>query len=229
MLNGCCCCCCFVQLLINYANDKLQYFFTQTAISLVMREYREEGIDTSSILSHFNDVSPTLALVEGWERRLERLRRPSRWRSTVRRPEPVGPHWARMLAPDLGSDGPSNDPRDERVCLLSLLDDDTRYSERAQQRDDKLTRQSSFTKASPSGGSRDDKFVKRFAELLGHQSGFVTSHGRRWDAAQGVWVSAEGYDRKAFTHAHFAIAHFGATVPCAALHRSERAPPRPPR
>ena len=53
------------QLLINYANDKLQYFFTQTAISLVMAQYREENIDTSAILSHFNDVSPTLELLEG--------------------------------------------------------------------------------------------------------------------------------------------------------------------
>ena len=46
----------------------------------------------------------------------------------------------------------SSGPRDERVCLLSLLDDDTRYSERAQRREG-------------DGGTRDEKFVKKVVEV----------------------------------------------------------------
>ena len=55
----------FEQLMINYANDKLQYFFTQTAISLVLAEYREQRIDAAILLGSFHDIAPTLALVEG--------------------------------------------------------------------------------------------------------------------------------------------------------------------
>ena len=53
---------------------------------------------------------------------------------------------------------PSGAPGLQSVCLLSLLDDDTRYSERAQQREG-------------GGGTRDDKFVKKVIEALGTQSG----------------------------------------------------------
>ena len=49
------------QLLINYANDKLQYYFTQTAISLLLAQYEEEGVSTSSLLRSFDDVSPSNA------------------------------------------------------------------------------------------------------------------------------------------------------------------------
>ena len=51
--------------MINYANDKLQFFFTQAAISLVLAEYREQKIDAAILLGSFHDISPTLALIEG--------------------------------------------------------------------------------------------------------------------------------------------------------------------
>ena len=62
------------------------------------------------------------------------------------------------------------------VCLLSLLDDDTRYSDRAQQRE--------------GGGTRDEKFVKKVAETLGQHRGFVKSTGRKWDASKDAWVGS---------------------------------------
>ena len=51
----------FEQLMINYANDKLQYFFTQTAISLVLAEYREQvrPPQNSAYLPH---ISPYLLM-----------------------------------------------------------------------------------------------------------------------------------------------------------------------
>ena len=42
--------------------------------------------------------------------------------------------------------------------------------------------------------------------------GFVTQAGRKWDAANGQWVNAEGVDRKSLANAHFAIQHFGALL-----------------
>jgi myosin heavy subunit len=48
--------------------------------------------------------------------------------------------------------------------------------------------------------------------VLGQQPGLVNSNGRRWDAGREEWVSAAGIDRKSLVGAHFAIAHFGATV-----------------
>ena len=53
----------FEQLLINYANDKLQYYFTQTAIGLVMKLYESEGIDTN--LMQHEDHHPTVRMLEG--------------------------------------------------------------------------------------------------------------------------------------------------------------------
>jgi hypothetical protein len=152
----------YEQLLINFANDKLQcvwpapaaraaplsprgraavarlrapsvmrarrraacaprsrFFFTSTTVSHVMHEYNAEGIDTSNILASYQDVKPTLVLLEGEELK-------EKWR-------------------------PGHEPRSE--CLLSLLDDDTRYSERAQAR--------------AGGGSRDDKLLAKVREKLG--------------------------------------------------------------
>ena len=47
----------FEQLMINYANDKLQYFFTQTAISLVLAEYREQ-VRSRPHLPHISPTAP---------------------------------------------------------------------------------------------------------------------------------------------------------------------------
>ena len=88
------------------------------------------------------------------------------------------------------------------VCILSLLDDDTRYSERAQRRESTT-------------GSRDDKFVEKLLEKLERHAGFVKASGRAWDPAHAQWAAARGFDRKLFGGAHFAIRHFGSTVPCA--------------
>lgn len=53
----------------------------------------------------------------------------------------------------------------------------------------------------------------QLVEVLGQQPGFITSSGRKWDAANGLWVNAEGLDRKSLAQSHFVIAHFGAMVP----------------
>ena len=169
-----------------------------------MAQYKEEGIDTSAILSHFQDVSPTLELLEGRPLEAPTL---SNGANNENR-EPVSPCSSRAVSALGGSPraamlAPSGAPGLQSVCLLSLLDDDTRYSERAQQREG-------------GGGTRDDKFVKKVIEALGTQRGFVKSNGRRWDEPSQAWVAASGYDRKSFQHAHFAISHFGATVPYSA-------------
>jgi myosin-5 len=53
----------FEQLLINYANDKLQYFFTQTAIGVVAKLYESEGIPLD--LRDEERLLPTLHMLEG--------------------------------------------------------------------------------------------------------------------------------------------------------------------
>ena len=53
----------FEQLLINFANEKLQSHFTATAIGLVQQEYAREGIDVARI--EYTDNAPVVALLEG--------------------------------------------------------------------------------------------------------------------------------------------------------------------
>jgi len=53
----------FEQLLINYANDKLQYFFTQTAIGVIAKLYESEGIKLD--ISAQDRLLPTLSMLEG--------------------------------------------------------------------------------------------------------------------------------------------------------------------
>ena len=55
----------FEQLLINYANDKLQHYFTKTAIDLVIRLYEDENIDTTYVRNERHDIEPTLVMLEG--------------------------------------------------------------------------------------------------------------------------------------------------------------------
>jgi hypothetical protein len=187
---------------------RLQYCFTQTAISLVVALYQEENICTDNIISPFSDISPTLALLEG----IGRADAPTELSTNMSPAYAAAPRLRRSVS-DFHSPerrrssffqaedaAPATGLQDERVCLLSLLDDDTRYSERAQRRE------------GPEG-TRDEKFVKKLIETLGQQPGFVTRDGRRWDAANGEWVHMEGIDRKSLSSAHFAIAHFGAIVP----------------
>ena len=46
----------YEQMLINYANDKMQFFFTEIAVGLVLRLYEREGIPTTELLDSFEDV-----------------------------------------------------------------------------------------------------------------------------------------------------------------------------
>ena len=53
----------FEQLLINFANERLQQLFTATAIRLVQQEYEAEGLPFTRI--EYVDNAPTLALLDG--------------------------------------------------------------------------------------------------------------------------------------------------------------------
>ena len=55
----------FEQLLINYANDKLQHFFTQTAIGVVAKLYASEGISIAGLAEEQDRMLPTLTMLEG--------------------------------------------------------------------------------------------------------------------------------------------------------------------
>uniref|UniRef100_A0A7S2IWU7 Myosin motor domain-containing protein n=1 Tax=Haptolina brevifila TaxID=156173 RepID=A0A7S2IWU7_9EUKA len=157
MVNG------FEQLLINYANDKLQYFFTQTTISHVIKEYEAEGV-AGNYLKAIRDIAPTLKMVEG---------------EVIQVPGKAG----------LGS-------REERSqCLLSILDDDTRQSDRAQAR--------------MTGGSRDDKLLAKILDKLSKSAGFIPLEGPGLTKRKIPDVTIRGEKYKV----SFLIAHFGAEVP----------------
>ncbi|KAL3823425.1 hypothetical protein ACHAXA_004300 [Cyclostephanos tholiformis] len=53
----------FEQLLINYANEKLQRYFNKQVFEVEQRMYSDEGVDWSYI--SFNDNQPCLDLIEG--------------------------------------------------------------------------------------------------------------------------------------------------------------------
>ena len=53
----------FEQLLINYANEKLQAHFNQHIFKIEQAEYTSEGIDWSYI--SFNDNAPCVELIDG--------------------------------------------------------------------------------------------------------------------------------------------------------------------
>jgi myosin heavy subunit len=53
----------FEQLLINYANEKLQRYFNKQVFEVEQRMYSDEGVDWSYIT--FNDNQPCLDLIEG--------------------------------------------------------------------------------------------------------------------------------------------------------------------
>ena len=53
----------YLQLLINYANDKLQLYFTDVTFMNIKREYEAEGIDQH--MKEIKDISPTLEMIEG--------------------------------------------------------------------------------------------------------------------------------------------------------------------
>jgi len=82
-------------------------------------------------------------------------------------------------------------------CLLSLLDDDTRYSERAQAR--------------AGGGTRDEKLLAKVRDKLGKREGFYDV-GEKWTHKGQPTFEDKVIKGKKHVVA-FAIKHFGATVP----------------
>lgn len=172
-----------------------------------LTRYTEQGIDTHSILASFADVLPTLKLIEGEDltKATPRLEPSSGGGAITPRPSPAltprpSPP-AHGGAPNTAAAG-SADSRS--VCLLSLLDDDTKYTERAQRR--------------AGEGTRDDKLLERVQDKLEKLAGYVRRDGKRWDERSGSWQQLVPRFRDVSVHGakqavSFAVSHFGSTVP----------------
>jgi len=228
----------FEQLLINYANDKLQNYFKQTTVGKVKELYEREEIGLSHLPS--SEPPPSLSLLEGpppsltGREKVDRLRMHFHLSESYDEAAVVS-----MLESHLGIRSPDGRSREHRLeevfkavyrtSLLQLLVDRGNYTDKATERERRpsaaSTRERSNSLVSAGGlGSADEKLGTSLASFCAKHPAYVTAGrfdnqpvGLSWRYALdtdhgGEWLKVGTFEKAKTAGAGFALRHFGSVV-----------------